>query len=62
MNNDKEEQHQTIDALEAELSHYIQVCQLQKELLRKYILLQKRSMQYIKSAGKANQISLKNVD
>ena len=57
MNNDKEEQQQTIEALEAELSHYVQLCQSQKELLKKYILLQKKSLQHLQSAGKANQMS-----
>ena len=47
MNNDKEEQQQIIEALEAELRHYVQLCQSQKELLKQYILLQKRSLRYL---------------
>ena len=62
MNNDKEEQQQNIEALEAELSHYVQLCQSQKELLKKYILLQKKSLRYFQSAAKANQMKSKTID
>ena len=62
MNNDNEEQQQNIEALEAELSHYVQLCQSQKELLKKYILLQKKSLRYFQAAAKANQMTSKTID
>ena len=62
MNNDKEEQQQNIEALEAELNHYVQLCQSQKELIKKYILLQKRSLRYFQSAAKADQMKSKTID
>ena len=34
VNIDKEEQQQTIEALEAELSHYVQLCNHKRDFLR----------------------------
>ena len=44
MSSDAEQQKDHIKALEAELNHYVQVCQSQKELLKRYIQLQKKTL------------------
>lgn len=49
MNNETTQEQQHIEALEAELNHYIKLCQSQKDLLRQYIQLQKRALRQLQS-------------
>ena len=49
MSNEAEQHQKDIQILEAELNHYVQLYQSQKELLKQYIQLQKRTLLHLKS-------------
>ena len=49
MSSDAEQHGEHIKALEAELNHYVQVCQSQKELLKRYVQLQKKILKRLHS-------------
>ena len=53
MSNDAEQHQHTLKALEDELNHYIQLCQSQKELLHRYIKLQKKTLRQLHSRAES---------
>ena len=55
MSNDADQHQKDIQDLEAELNHYVKLCQSQKELLKQYIQLQKRTLRHLNPSLKADQ-------